>query len=114
MHGNLVVNTQMTVKMDNWSVEHHVACVEFFVKTESVTQMQCNFLRKLNVHRAPCNIIKTWVSRWCETGNVRNIQCPGQQPSVYMPENIERIRNAVVRNPQRSVQQQASALGMSD
>jgi hypothetical protein len=67
------------------------------------------------VCRAPSyNVIKTLVSRWRETGNVRDIKCPGQQPSVCMPENSEHIRNAVLQSPQRSVQQQASALGKYD
>jgi hypothetical protein len=43
MHRSLVGNTQATIVMDNWSVEHHVPCVELFVKTESVIQTQHYF-----------------------------------------------------------------------
>jgi hypothetical protein len=59
MHKSLVGNTQVTAEMDNWSVEHHIVCVEFFVKTESVIQTKYNFRRMFNVRRAPfCNVIK--------------------------------------------------------
>jgi len=31
------------VKMDHWLVQHCIAAVELFIKTESVTAVQCGF-----------------------------------------------------------------------
>jgi hypothetical protein len=39
MRGSFIEDTQATVKMDNWLVEHCIVCVEFFVKIELVIQM---------------------------------------------------------------------------
>lgn len=85
-----------------------------FVKTGSVIQTLHDFWRKFNVSRALSDyIIKMWVLRWLETGSAQDIKCSDQQSWVYSTENIDHTRNAVIWNPQRSVQWQASALSIS-
>jgi hypothetical protein len=34
-------------EMKRWLVQHHIAAVELFIKTESVTALQCRFQQQL-------------------------------------------------------------------
>jgi transposase len=44
------------------------------------------------VHRDPSrHAIKAWVSRWRETGSVRDTKRPGQQPSVRLFQKREQF-----------------------
>jgi len=53
------------VKMEQWTVQHGIEAVELFIKTESVTAIQCGFHQQFQRHDAPThNTLLLWVTKW--------------------------------------------------
>lgn len=106
------------VAMAPWTLEHRVFAVEqFFRNSDSVGTVQRLFRRQFNVERRGAipdrNTILRWVEAFRTTGSVMKRKPPGLPRSVRTPDNVERVRRAVVVSPQRSTRRQTSALGMS-
>jgi hypothetical protein len=58
--------------MEHWSEQHHIAAVESFIKTESVTATQHGFQQQFQRCDAPSrNTLLLWVSKWCQVGSVK-------------------------------------------
>ena len=76
------------------------------------------FRRHFNIHRKDSvpsrNTVLLWVRIFRETASAAKRNPPGRQPSLRTPENMERLRQAFVRSPQRIASRNAIALGMSD
>jgi len=76
------------------------------------------FRRHFNIHRNDSvpsrNTVLLWVRNFEETASAAKIKPPGKEPSLRTSENIERVRQAFVRNPRRSASRHAIALIMSD
>ncbi|PSN54174.1 hypothetical protein C0J52_06838 [Blattella germanica] len=65
--------------MVTWSMEHRIACVDFFTVNKSIVQTQRNFRRRFNLRNCPSrNVINMWVSRWHQTGSVADLKRPGR------------------------------------
>jgi len=105
--------------MEPWSVLHRAFAVEMYFKNNNpVVLTQRIFRRHFNIHRnvsvPNCNTVLLWVRYFRETACATRRKPPGRQPSPITPENIERVRQAFVRNPRRSASRNAIALRMSD
>ena len=97
----------VSVPMERWSVEHWAFAVETYLKNnDSVVLTQRIFRRHFNIRRNDSipsrNIVLLWVWNFRETASVAKRNPPGRQPSLRTPENIERVRQAFVRNPRPS------------
>jgi hypothetical protein len=104
------------VAMAPWTLEHREFVIEnYFKSNESVVAVQRLFRRQFNVkHHGNIpdrNTIFRWVEALRTTGSVMKRKPP---VSVRTPENVERVRLAVLRNPRHSARRQALALRMSD
>lgn len=102
--------------MANWTVAERVFTVTAFIESKSITHVQRRFQLHFNVPRhgrVPSrNTILKWMRKFNETGSLRN-EFVGSARRVRTPENIERVREAVIRSPQRSARRQAVALNLS-
>ena len=71
-----------------------------------------------NIHRnasvPSLNTVLLWVRNFRETASFAKRNPPGREPSLRTPENMEQLRQAFVRSPQRSPSRNAIALRMSD
>jgi len=85
---------------------------------DSVVLTQRKFRRHFNINRNDSvhshNTVLLWVRNCRETASVAKSKPTGRDPSVWTPENIERLSQAFVRSPRQSVSKYAFALGMSD
>lgn len=105
--------------MERWSVQHRAFVVEtFFKNNSSVIVTQRAFRQHFDIHQNDSvpsrNTILLWVRNFRETACATKKKPPGKQRTVRTPENVERVRHAVLRSPRRSAVKQASALGISD
>jgi hypothetical protein len=103
--------------MNSWPVHQRILCVKAFIRTGSIIEVQRQFRRDYDIPRRgripTRNIILQWNRRFNESGNLNNVY-RGTQRRVRTPENIERVRQAVLRSPRRSAVRQATALNLSD
>lgn len=105
--------------MVRWTLEQRVFAYDCFVRSgESVIAVQREFRRRFNVHRndsVPArDTILRWVNNLRTGGSIMKRKPPGRQRSVRTPENIERVRQALLRSPRRSARRQSAALGISN
>lgn len=103
------------VKMERWSTQHRVFCVEKFIQFNSVIIVQRCFRRHFNVRRCPQRkTILVWCNKWRQVGSILNKKPTGRPRSVCNERNEERVRNAIIGSPKRSAVKHASVLGLSD
>ena len=93
-----------SVAMETWPGEHCVFVYDAFVKSgETVTVTPRLFWRHFNIGRHGAvpsrNTILLWVNNFLETGSVMKKKAPGSEKKVRTPENIARVRQALVRSP---------------
>jgi hypothetical protein len=101
--------------MERWSVQHRIAAVELFIRTESITATQCGFRLQFETRDAPShNTLLLWVSKWHQERSVKGSKPEGRPRSVHTPDNAERVREAMLQSPHRSARWQALALGLKD
>lgn len=105
--------------MPLWNVEHRVFVYDSFVRSgESVTEVQRLFRRRFNVPRhgdiPSRNTILRWVNALRSGGSLMKRQPPGPRRTVRTPENVERVRQAVLTSPRRSVCRHSAALRISN
>jgi len=84
--------------METWPVEHRVFVYDAFVKSgKSVSVTQRHF--NIGHHGAvpSRNTILLWVNNFRATGSVMKKKPPGPEKKVRTPENIERVRQALVQ-----------------
>ncbi|KDR07961.1 hypothetical protein L798_01616 [Zootermopsis nevadensis] len=89
--------------MAPWTREHRVFVVENYIKIcESVIAVQRLFSKQFNVERRgnilDRNTILRRVDAFRTTGSVMKKKPPGLPASVRTPENVERVRFAVLNN----------------
>ena len=101
-----------------WSLEHRVFAYETYVKNdESVTETQCLFKRRFNIGRhgnVPSrNSILRWVNALRTTGSLLKAKPPGPVRTTRTSENVNRVREAITRNPRRSARRHSTELGIS-
>lgn len=105
--------------MEQWSSEHRSFVVETYFKNgDSVVATQRHFRRHFNVgrqgHVPSRNTILLWVNTFRTTGSTLKQKPKGRPRSVRTPENVERVRQAVLTSPHRPARRQAATLGISD
>ena len=97
--------------MERWSVRLRIAAVEMFIKTQSVTATQRVVHQRFQRRDAPCpNNLLLWVSKWRQEGSVKDSKPQGRPLSATTPDNVERVRDAMLRRPHKSARRQALAL----
>ncbi|XP_057675297.1 uncharacterized protein LOC130905701 isoform X2 [Corythoichthys intestinalis] len=88
----------------------------FFSSGRSIVATQRAFRRHFNIAprgRVPGRqSIVSWVNNFRETGDVKKKK-PGLPRTARTPQNIDAVRQSVLRSPQRSARKHASALGLS-
>uniref|UniRef100_A0A146LCR5 BESS domain-containing protein n=2 Tax=Lygus hesperus TaxID=30085 RepID=A0A146LCR5_LYGHE len=104
--------------MDRWGVVHRVFALDEFLKNgESVVAVQRAFRIRFNIGRhgtVPSrNTLMRWVTSFRSTGSVMKKKPPGPARTATTEENVERVREAVLQSPGRSVRQRAQSLHIS-
>lgn len=107
----------VSVTMEQWTLQHRVFAYDSFVKTgESVTATQRLFRRHFNIERHGAvpnqKTILRWVDNLRRTGSLMKIKPPGSARTVRTPENVERVRAALLQSPRRSARRHSFALRM--
>jgi transposase len=105
--------------MEHWSVEHRALALEtYFKNNDSVVVTQRIFRRHFNIHRNDSvpsrNTVLLWVRHFRETASVVKRKPPKRVPSLTTAEDIEKLRQAFVTSPRRSVSRNATALRTCD
>ena len=109
----------ISVAMAQWTAQHRAFIVEAYFKNgDSAVTTQRLFRRHFNIPchgRVPCcNTIKEWVQNFRENASALKTKPRGRIPTVRTPENVDKVRMAIVKNPRRSVRRHSAAIGLSD
>lgn len=101
----------------DWTREERSFCVEaYFSNNHSIIAMQRAFCLRFAGRprgRVPGRqSVVNWVNAFRTAGNVSSVR-RGPARRVTTPQNIERVRAAVLQSPKRSARKQALALGIS-
>ena len=108
----------ISVAMEQWMVEHRMFAYDAYVQNgESVTAVQRLFRVHFNLGRwdtVPSrNTILRWIHSLRTTGSIVKNKPSGPNKTVRMPENIERVRQALIRSPGRSARRHAREMRLS-
>jgi hypothetical protein len=108
----------IAVHMKHWLAAHRAFAIETFFKNGDsvvVTQRLCR--RHFNIGRhgriPERHTITNWVNKFHTTSSALDRKPGGSVKSMWTPENIEHVRNAVNRSPRRLVRKHASAPALS-
>lgn len=101
-----------------WTGEHRGFAVRaYFENNQSVIATQRAFRRWFNIPRnnavPQANTIRSWVRQLEATGSTLRRDTHGRRRSIRTPENVERVRAAIIQSPRRSARRHAVALGIS-
>lgn len=103
--------------MEKFPINQRIYVVKQFIISNSVVQVQRNFRREFNVERhgriPTRQTIMRWVRDFDVSGNVQS-NFRGGIRTIRTPENIERVKQAVIRSPNRSASRQSIALHISN
>jgi len=109
----------ISVPMAQWTVQRRAFVVEAYFKNDnSAVTRQRLFRRHFNIPchgRVPCrNTLKEWVQNFQENSLALERKPRGIIPMVRTPENVDKVRMAIVKIPRRSVRRHSAAIGLSD
>jgi len=109
----------ISVDMEQWTAQQHAFIVEAYFKNgNSAITTQRLFHRHFNIPHhghVPChNTIKEWVQNIRENVSALKRKPRGRIPMVRTPENVYKLRMAIVKSPRHSVRRNSSAIGLSD
>lgn len=83
-----------------------------FVSTRQAFRLHFNLVRHDSVpHR---NVIASWVRKFGETGSTLKPKGLGRLKMARTPDNLTRVREALVQSPTRSARKHSTALGIAD
>lgn len=104
--------------MERWTGEHRGYAIKaYYQNGESLVQTRRDFRRHFNIPRnqpVPSdNAMKMWVNNLEQTGSTYRKR-GGSARTIRTPENIERVRQAMLRSPRRSAIRHATRLRISD
>jgi hypothetical protein len=101
--------------MERWSLQQRIAAVELFIKPQSVAATQRGFRQQLHRPDAPSrNTLLLWVPKWRLEESVKDSK-PQERPlSATAPDNVERVRDTVLRSVHKSARRQALAFSLND
>jgi hypothetical protein len=105
----------ISVATEQWTTNHRAfVFVTFLKNSDSDIKTQELFHRRFNTPPngpgASSNIIKLWAQKYRQSVSALRRKTPGSVPTVRTPDNIENIRLAVLRSPQRSARTHATYL----
>ena len=105
--------------MTEWSAEQRAFAVEtYFKHNESVTTTLREFRKRFSIPpRKPMpspNTIRRWVNNFRSTSSALKNPPPGPRRWSRTPENIERVRTAIIESPGRSAKKHSDALNISN
>ena len=108
----------ISIAMEQWTVEHRMFAYDAYVQNgESVTGVQRLFRVHFNLgcrDTVPShNTILRWIHILRTTGSIVKKKTPGPNKTVRMPENIERVIQALIRSPGRSARRHAREMRLS-
>jgi hypothetical protein len=86
-------------ELERWSVQLQIAAVELFIKTELFTATQHGFHQQFQRCDAlSCNtlVLILWVLKWHQERSVKDSKPQGCPFSAPVPDNVERIRDAML------------------
>jgi hypothetical protein len=90
------------------SLQQKIKCVQWFVKLKSPTLVQRQF-RRLYKKAAPTRVtIRRWLKQFEDTGSVLHKKGAGRPRTSVI--DVERVRTAFLRSPQKSVRQASREL----
>jgi len=109
----------ISVAMDQWTAQHRAFVVEAYFKNGgSAVTTQRLFRRHFNIPRhgrVSCrNTVKEWAQSFRENASALKRKPRGRIPMVRTPENVDKVRVAVVKSTRRSVRRHSAAIGLSD
>jgi len=109
----------ISLAMEQWTTQHHAFIVEAYFKNgDLAVTPQHLFRRHFNIPRhgrVPCrNTIKEWVQNFRENASALKRKPRGRIPMVRTPENVDKVRMAIVKSPRCSVRRHPAAIGLSD
>ena len=101
-------NATKSVAMEQWTALYHDFVVEAYFKNgDSAVTTQQLLRRHFNIPRhgrVPCrNTIKEWVQNFRENASALKRKPRGRIPTVRTPENVDKVRMAILKSPRRSV-----------
>ena len=90
--------------MPQWTLEHRVFGYDSFVKScESIIETQRLFRCRFNIGRhgniPSRDAILRWVTSFRTRGTTMKKKPPGPAATARTPENVERVRETIVRSP---------------
>jgi len=105
--------------MSEWKTEHRAFAVEMFFKSQESYITTIRAFRKhfsIQPHKpVPTEVtVRSWVKNFRQKGVVNKIKPPGPKKNVRTPENIERVRIALQKSPQRSLRKHAASLNLNE
>ena len=103
--------------MPQWTLEHRAYAYDSLVKSgESIIETQRLFRCRFNIGRhgniPSRNTILRCVTSFRTRGTIMKKKPPGPVATARTPENVERVREAIVRNPTLSARRHAVELGI--
>ncbi|XP_066969142.1 uncharacterized protein [Macrobrachium rosenbergii] len=101
-----------------WTGVHRGFAVHaYFENNQSVIATQRAFRRRFNIPRnnavPQANTIRSWVGQLEATGSTLRTYTHGRRRSIRTPENVKRVRAAIIQSPRRSARRHAVALQIS-
>ena len=109
----------ISIAMEQWTAQHGAFVVEAYFKNgDSAVTTQRLFRRHFNIPshgRVPCrNTIKELVQNFRENASALKRNPRGRISTIRTPENVDKVRIAIVKSPRRSVRRHSAAIGLSD
>jgi transposase len=108
----------ISVALEQWTVQHRAFVKAYFRIGDSAVTTQQLFRTHFNIPchgRVPChNTIKEWVQIFQKNALALKRKPRGRIPTARTPENVDKLRMAIVKSPRRSVRRHSAAMGLSD
>ncbi len=111
----ILLKNSWLVIMVRWNATHRAFAVEAYIRyDEKMVLVRREFKRKFGLkrHENPPHhkTILLWVKNFRESAKATSASKPGRRRSVRTPENVEKVRVAVLASPGRSARKQSVAL----
>ena len=103
--------------MPQWTLEHRMFLYDSFVKSgvlfiETQRLFRCRFTIGRHGNISSRNTVLRWVTSFRTRGTIMKKKPPGPVATARTLENVERVREAIVRSPTRSARRHAVELGI--
>jgi hypothetical protein len=104
--------------MEHWTAQHRAFVIKaYFKNCDSVIKTQHLFRIHFHIPRHDSvpshNTIKLWVNDFRQSASAVKRKPPGAVQTVRTPENVARVRAAVLHSPTHSARRQRTALQLS-